>query len=199
MIEDEGPFMTLRSSKRKFPTPPPSIGPLQPMPFLAAGTPEFLAARSRGVRSTRQTLEAACKGSRSQGLQFPHYTHGTREYETRKRYRPTSRPIGRVSRPRPRRVHVSTTASRPRAGPPVRSLGDRCALTRAPDRGRARTGVWARRLHARRWAKVVAKESGRQAAPSRLGELGPKASAVRPQRKRFGLRRLGVRPVVSSL
>jgi hypothetical protein len=41
MIEDEGTFMTLRSSKRKFPTPPPSTGPPQPMPFLAAGTPEF--------------------------------------------------------------------------------------------------------------------------------------------------------------
>ena len=43
MIEDEGTFMTLRSSKRKFPTPPPSNGLPQPMPFLAAGTPEFLA------------------------------------------------------------------------------------------------------------------------------------------------------------
>jgi hypothetical protein len=41
MIEDEGTFMTLRSSKRKFPTPPPSTGQPQPMPFLAAGTPEF--------------------------------------------------------------------------------------------------------------------------------------------------------------
>jgi len=41
MIEDEGTFMTLRSSKRKFPTPPPSTGLPQPMPFLAAGTPEF--------------------------------------------------------------------------------------------------------------------------------------------------------------
>jgi len=40
MIEDEGTFMTLRSNKRKFPTPPPSVVP-QPMPFLAAGTPEF--------------------------------------------------------------------------------------------------------------------------------------------------------------
>ena len=43
MIENEGTFMTLRSSKRKFPTPPPSNGLPQPMPFLAAGTPEFLA------------------------------------------------------------------------------------------------------------------------------------------------------------
>jgi len=40
MIEDEGTFMTLRSNKRKFPTPPASVVP-QPMPFLAAGTPEF--------------------------------------------------------------------------------------------------------------------------------------------------------------
>jgi hypothetical protein len=40
MIEEEGTYMTLRSSKRKYPLPPPSVVP-QPMPFLAAGTPEF--------------------------------------------------------------------------------------------------------------------------------------------------------------
>ena len=40
MIEEEGTYMTLRSRKRKYPTPPPSVVP-QPMPFLAAGTPEF--------------------------------------------------------------------------------------------------------------------------------------------------------------
>jgi hypothetical protein len=40
MIEDEGTYMTLRSNKRKFPTPPPPVVP-QPMPFIAAGTPAF--------------------------------------------------------------------------------------------------------------------------------------------------------------
>jgi hypothetical protein len=40
MIEEEGTYMTLRSSKRKYQLPPTSVVP-QPMPFLAAGTPEF--------------------------------------------------------------------------------------------------------------------------------------------------------------
>jgi len=40
MIEEEGTYMTLRSRKRKYQLPPPPVVP-QPMPFLAAGTPEF--------------------------------------------------------------------------------------------------------------------------------------------------------------
>jgi hypothetical protein len=40
MIEEEGTYMTLRSRKRKYPTPPAPVVP-QPMPFLAAGTREF--------------------------------------------------------------------------------------------------------------------------------------------------------------
>jgi hypothetical protein len=40
MIEEEGTYMTLRSNKRKYQLPPPPVVP-QPMPFIAAGTPEF--------------------------------------------------------------------------------------------------------------------------------------------------------------